>query len=159
MMALINRNLRLTHLLLLALTFLVAPALYADNNKDWKDWQKERREAYRDARRDRQEALRTERRRGGYQDDRYDRDRRYDSYRNSARRMGLSQGYRDGYEKGQEDFRKHRVPNLTRHDRYRDADHGYKHEYGDKGSYRQGYREGFENGYHEGLGRYARNRY
>jgi hypothetical protein len=144
---------------LLVLTFLVAPSVYADKDKDRREWEKERREAYREAQKEHREAMKARRRHGGYLDDRYDRDRRFEDSRNSARRMGVSQGYRDGYEKGQEDYRKNRTADLYRHERYRDADHGYKGKYGDKTSYEQGYRQGFENGYDEGFIRFVRNRY
>ncbi|RPJ80100.1 MAG: hypothetical protein EHM18_19025, partial [Acidobacteria bacterium] len=54
----------------------------------------------------------------------------------SAGQLGYGQGYRDGFEKGEEDYRKRRSPELRRHGRYRDADHGYKGRFGPKQEYR-----------------------
>ncbi len=47
---------------------------------------------------------------------------------------------------------------MTRHSRYRNADHGYRREYGPKGLYQQAYRAAFERGYNEGYQDGRRNR-
>src|SRR5262245_21990062 len=70
---------------------------------------------------------------------------------NQAFDMGLERGYRDGQEKGLEDYRKNRNPDLNRHDDYRDADGGYKSSYGNKRDYQAGYRQGFQQGYGDGF--------
>ncbi len=140
-------------ILILALPFLQAPALFAQNwSRDWGDRRDDRREAYK--RRDRGDLWRNNRN-GRNPGTRYPRGSRGDY--ESAGQLGYSQGYHDGFEKGEEDYRKHRRPELSRHDRYRDADHGYKSRYGPKPAYRYGYREGFEEGYREAYG--GRRRY
>jgi flagellar biosynthesis/type III secretory pathway protein FliH len=68
---------------------------------------------------------------------------------NHAFDMGVERGYRDGQEKGLEDYRKNRNPDVSRHGDYRDADDGYKSSYGDKRDYESGYRRGFEQGYRD----------
>ena len=59
-------------------------------------------------------------------------------------------GYRDGYEKGQEDARDNDSYDHVRHSRYRSGDHGYDRRFGTKEQYRIVYREGFEAGYDAG---------
>ncbi len=64
--------------------------------------------------------------------------------------LAWTNGRADGYEKGLEDGRRNRSYQPSRHDRYEDADHGYKKWYGPKDYYRQAYRQAFVNGYDAG---------
>ncbi len=140
-----TRSMRRVAIVILALAFLHAPVLYAQNwSRDWGDRRDDRREIQK--RRDRGDVWRSDRyewNRGG----RYPRGSR--EYYDSAGHLGYRQGYQDGLQKGEEDYRKDRRPELRRHGRYRDADHGYKSRYGPKAEYRYGYRDGFEEGYRE----------
>lgn len=189
---------RIAWLALLALTLVSVPEALADNDKEWKEWEKDRREAIREAEKerrewekdrrkaikeqekDRREAAREwekDRREAAREAAKDRRGRDYGRYGDwdhdnagyrggvpygqnrdwrgtSTGRLALSQGYRDGFEKGREDWRKRRPASLERHERYRDADRGYKSEYGDKFRYRLGYRDGFEQGYNEGYMQY-----
>lgn len=85
-----------------------------------------------------------------------DRDDRDDVY--AERGWGYSDvaydiGYRDGADKGQNDAKDNKSFDPERHDRYRDADHGYRDSYGDKEAYKRQYRDGFRQGYEDGFGR------
>jgi len=73
--------------------------------------------------------------------------------------MGRQNGLEKGLEKGRKDFEKRRNFDLNRHDAYRDADDGYRSEYGNKAVYRDGFRRGFEEGYREGYGHGRISRY
>jgi hypothetical protein len=58
-------------------------------------------------------------------------------------------GYRDGLSAGTDDFsRRHNARPEDQHD-YKEADHGYRSDYGDKALYRQQYRNGFLQGYQD----------
>lgn len=59
---------------------------------------------------------------------------------------GYSDGYRQGFDDGED--RDRRDP--TRHRDYREADQGYRDEYGRKDAYRDAYRFGFADGYDDG---------
>ena len=88
-----------------------------------------------------------DRRQGDY------RDYGYHGGRNDIYRIAQENGYRDGITHGAE----HRSegqrynPTGTRH--YKDADDGYRSEYGNRDAYKQAYREGFRSGYDEGYRR------
>lgn len=100
-----------------------------------------------------------------YGDDRYRRDdpynrgdRRQGDYgyyggRNDIYRIAQENGYRDGITHGAEhrSESKRYNPTSTRH--YKDADDGYRSEYGSKDAYKQAYRDGFQRGYDEGFRR------
>ena len=78
-----------------------------------------------------------------------DRDRRHrGGY--GYERVPFDNGYRDGYDKGQEDARDNDDYDPIRHSRYRSADRGYDRRYGSKEEYKDVYREGFREGYEEG---------
>jgi len=137
-----NRLTRCLAIMILAIPFLHVSPLNAQNWNPDRDHDRDHRDDYR----------------RGDRDDRYrgDRDRddgwRQFGYRGgygSASDLGYRQGYRDGFDKGDQDSRKHRRPDVRRHDRYDDADHGYKKQFGPKAEYRYGYRQGFEQGYRE----------
>jgi hypothetical protein len=63
--------------------------------------------------------------------------------------IGYQNGYRDGLEKGQKDWRDRKSYDVLRHDWYRDGDRHYKKEYGYKQDYENAYRAGFKRGYDE----------
>lgn len=59
-------------------------------------------------------------------------------------------GFEDGYQQGLVDGRDRDRPEATRHSRYRNADQGYRREYGPRRVYQQAYRAAFEQGYDRG---------
>jgi len=59
-------------------------------------------------------------------------------------------GFSDGVIQGQKDHRKHKDFRPEKNDRYEDANHGYRHNYGPKDEYKREYREGFMAGYQRG---------
>jgi hypothetical protein len=64
--------------------------------------------------------------------------------------IGLSNGFEEGYKRGLDDGRDGDRYDPRRHGRFRDADQGYRREYGPKGVYEASYRRGFERGYEQG---------
>jgi hypothetical protein len=66
-----------------------------------------------------------------------------------------TRGYDDGRARGENDARRQRSFDYTRHGDYRDADTGYRG-YGDRNAYRALFRQGFVAGYNDGYRRYAR---
>ena len=74
-------------------------------------------------------------------------------------RRAYDYGYREGQQEGQNDARRGRDFSYTRHDEYRDADHGYRRSEGDREYYRRSYRQGFQTGYTEAFNRNARGGY
>jgi hypothetical protein len=80
---------------------------------------------------------------------------RYGAY-GYANNVGYQNGYRDGLEKGQKDWRGRKPYDLLRQGWYRDGDRHYKREYGPREDYRNAYRDGFKRGYDESFrgGRY-----
>ena len=85
--------------------------------------------------------------RGGYRNDGY--------YREVERRP-FDNGFREGLRAGERDGRSRRRYDPARHDDWRDANDGYRREYGDHNFYRRTFRSGFETGYAQGYGRYGR---
>ena len=63
-----------------------------------------------------------------------------------ARDNGFSEGYRKGLDDGRDRDR----PDPFRHSRYRNADQGYRRDYGPRSVYQQAYRAAFERGYDDG---------
>jgi hypothetical protein len=96
---------------------------------------------------------------GGYI---YSGDRPYGRYggdRGSVRdveRIAHQNGYHEGREAGEQDGRRGRSFSFDRRDDWRDADEGYRREYGDRDFYRHEFREGFLAGYADGYNAYAR---
>jgi hypothetical protein len=85
-------------------------------------------------------------RRGGYRDDR------------ATYRFGFERGYEEGLHHGRRDANK-RVDFNFWHDRtYRNADAGYRRDFGPRFEYASGFRSGYEQGYREAyrLGRFGR---
>ncbi|HEY7546207.1 MAG TPA: hypothetical protein VID27_15045 [Blastocatellia bacterium] len=89
-------------------------------------------------------------------DDRRDRDDWRDDDRGRGRynrdqiiRFARENGYRDGFQHGQQDRRNRRGYNFECGD-YRNGTRGYRSEYSDRELYRQAYREGHRRGYDDG---------
>jgi hypothetical protein len=74
-------------------------------------------------------------------------------------RRAYDNGYREGLKDGQHDGRDRRRYEPTRHGEWRDADDGYRREYGEKDYYRRSFRTGYEAGYSEGFRQYDSYRY
>ncbi|MFL6276936.1 MAG: hypothetical protein ACJ74G_17255 [Blastocatellia bacterium] len=108
--------------------------VYNDDRYDQDDWYNGRRD---DRGRDWRDNNRDNNRNG-----------RYD--RNEITRLAQEAGYRDGLRQGQDDASRRRGSSYDRDSRYRDAQSGWRSEYGDRDTYRQAYREGFRRGYEEG---------
>ena len=72
---------------------------------------------------------------------------------------GYSEGYNRGLRAGEEDARRNQSFNYTDEGDYRDADAGYRSQYGDRTRYREDFRRGFETGYRAGFGRTGTDRY
>jgi hypothetical protein len=70
-------------------------------------------------------------------------------------RIAHDNGYHDGREAGEKDARKGRAFAVDHHDDFRDADHGYHRDYGDKEFYRREFREGFRAGYSDAYNEFA----
>lgn len=66
--------------------------------------------------------------------------------------IGFQNGYRDGLEKGEKDWRGRKSYGLLRQDWYRDGDRHYKKEYGPRDLYKDAYRAGFKQGYDQAFG-------
>lgn len=69
---------------------------------------------------------------------------RYDIYQ-----VAQDQGYRDGYQRGTEDARDGDRYNPEGTSQYKNADRGYRSEYGNKEEYKRIYRDAFRRGYDE----------
>jgi len=84
-------------------------------------------------------------------------------YGRDVSRIAYDNGFRDGARAGERDGRSGRPFSYNRHDDWRDADDGYRREFGNYDFYRRTYRNGFENGYSNSYnqynygGRYPRN--
>jgi hypothetical protein len=68
-------------------------------------------------------------------------------------RTAYDNGYRRGLAQGDNDARSGRAFSIERHDDYRDADNGYRREYGPKARYQTSFREGYRRGYSEAFNR------
>jgi hypothetical protein len=67
-----------------------------------------------------------------------------------TRHHGYEHGYRDGYSYGRDAHARGAALDI-RSDAYRDADHGYRIEFGPKEEYETGYREGYRMGADDGF--------
>jgi hypothetical protein len=100
---------------------------------------------------------------GGYvygdrQYDDYGRYGHYSAYGGDSRdveQIAHQNGYHEGREAGEQDARRGHAFSFDRHDDWRDADHGYHREYGNREFYRHEFREGFQRGYSDGYNAYA----
>ena len=70
-------------------------------------------------------------------------------------RRAVDNGYREGFDEGRNDARKHRSFSPERHGAYRDAQRNYGGGW-ERDAYQRGFRRGFEAGYRDGFERYAR---
>ena len=66
-------------------------------------------------------------------------------------------GYREGIKEGEKDGRNRDAFEFRDEGDWRDGDHGYRREYGDRNFYRRVFRDGFEAGYADGYRRYGGN--
>jgi len=82
-----------------------------------------------------------------------DQDRSY----GNARQIAHDTGYREGLDHGQKAARDNKPFDLGREKDYRNADEGYRREYGNKDRYREEFRRGFAEGYQAAYERYGRN--
>ena len=79
--------------------------------------------------------------------DRYDRDGyRYESFRRGMH-VAREVGFRDGAEVARDDMWSGKPFNPNPRGRFDDADHGYRHEFGNKHEYREHYSEAYRQGY------------
>lgn len=83
----------------------------------------------------------------------------YSGYYRNIERVAYDKGFHEGVEAGEHDARRGRRYEPSRHDDWRDADEGYRRDYGDRNFYRQNFRSGFEAGYAQGYRRYDDGRY
>lgn len=74
------------------------------------------------------------------------------------REPAFAAGFESGYEKGIKDARDGDRYDPVRHRDYRDAERGFKKEYGSRDAYRTNFRAGFRQGYEEGYRTGTRNR-
>jgi hypothetical protein len=65
-------------------------------------------------------------------------------------------GYRDGVNAGLNDFRRKQKFDMTDHDAWKEADHGYHKSYGNKDQFKAAYRAAYEAGYKDGFGQAMR---
>lgn len=91
----------------------------------------------------------TYRDRGGYNDGRYVRD---------IERVAYDNGFREGLRQGERDGRSNRRFEPQRHNEWRDANNGFRREYGDHTFYRRSFRNGFEAGYSQAYRNFDRGR-
>jgi hypothetical protein len=77
-------------------------------------------------------------------------------YPQSFDRRAYDNGYREGLARGRDDARRGREFSYARDDEYRDADKGYRRQYGNRDAYRRMFRQGFQAGYTESFNRFAR---
>ncbi len=72
-----------------------------------------------------------------------------------ASRIAFDNGFREGVKDGEHDARGNRRFDPSRHGEWRDADKGYRRQYGDRSDYRRSFRSGYESGYAQGYRRYG----
>ena len=70
--------------------------------------------------------------------------------------MAAQNGYRDGFEQGQNDARHGDRNDPIRSSRYRSGDHDYNGRYGSRDDYKRDYRAAFQTGYEDGYRGYRR---
>jgi hypothetical protein len=80
-------------------------------------------------------------------------------YYADVERRAYDNGFREGVRAGENDARDNRRFDPSRHGDWRDADDGYRREYGDKNYYRRTFRNGYEAGYQQGFRRFDNGRY
>jgi hypothetical protein len=80
-------------------------------------------------------------------------------YYRDIERRAYDNGFRDGQRAGQRDGRSNHRYDPSRHGDWRDADNGFRREYGDRNLYRRNFRVGFEAGYSQAYRQYDRGYY
>ena len=80
-------------------------------------------------------------------------------YYREVEQRAFDNGFREGVRAGEHDARDNRRYEPQRHGDWRDADDGYRREYGDRDRYRASFRSGFESGYSQGFRRFDDGRY
>jgi hypothetical protein len=80
-------------------------------------------------------------------------------YYRELERRAYDNGYREGIRQGERDGRSNRRYDPSRHSEWRNANDGFRREYGDRNLYRRNFRGGFEAGYSQGYRQYDRGRY
>jgi hypothetical protein len=75
-------------------------------------------------------------------------------YNQSYNTQAYNNGYDRGLRAGADDGQRNRAFNFANKSDYRNADAGYRSEYGDRERWRTNFRSGFESGYREGYSRY-----
>ncbi len=77
-----------------------------------------------------------------------------DAFTTKAQDMALYRGYRtgysDGYMAGYRDATENAARDYSSHEDYKNADRGYRSDFGSLEDYKDGYRQGFEKGYGDG---------
>lgn len=79
---------------------------------------------------------------------------RWGTYNNGARSVGFNNGFQEGLHRGQQAAQDRRPYDIQREKDYRNADDGYRREYGDRNFYRDEYRRGFTQGYQQSYEQY-----
>ena len=74
----------------------------------------------------------------------------------SSTSPGFTEGLNRGVRAGEEDARRGQSYNFTDESDFRNADAGYRSQYGPRDRYRDEFRRGYESGYRSGYGRYSR---
>lgn len=77
-------------------------------------------------------------------------------YYREVERRAYDNGYREGLRAGENDARSNRRFDPTRHKDWRNANDGFRREYGDHNLYRRNYRSGFESGYNQSYRQFTR---
>lgn len=84
----------------------------------------------------------------------------YDNtYYREVERRAYDNGFREGARRGERDARGSRRYDPQRYSEWRNADDGFRREYGDANMYRRYYRNGFEAGYSRSYQYYDRGYY
>jgi|SRR5579864_5432450 len=73
-------------------------------------------------------------------------------------RIARENGYHEGREAGVQDARRGRSFDVDRHGDFRQADKGYRRDFGDRAFYRREFRDGYRTGYSEAYRAYTRGR-
>ncbi len=77
---------------------------------------------------------------------------RYEARRDIGR-IAYDNGFRQGMENGERDARRGRRFDIDRDRDFRNADWGYRHEFGPRDEYRRVFRDGYRAGYEQGYRR------
>jgi hypothetical protein len=96
----------------------------------------------------------------GYGQDPYrDRAPNNSGYYREVERRAYDNGFREGVRQGERDGRSNRRYEPQGHSEWRNANDGFRREYGDQNLYRRNFRSGFEAGYSQSYRNYNRGYY